>query len=139
MMRTSDRRRELGVGWAFPVRIDANGRFAMVEAERDVQEAIRIILGTGVNERVMRPEFGSEVPQLLFEAKTSATADHLERAIRDALAAHEPRIDVLEVSVAEDEEIETRLVASLSYRLRENNAIFNQVFPLYLREGSERP
>ncbi|WP_437765348.1 GPW/gp25 family protein [Sorangium sp. So ce281] len=132
-------RRELGRGWAFPIRLDRWGRFAMVEGQEDVEEAIRIILGTRLGERVMLAPFGSEVPSLLFEPSTAATAARIQSAIRGALARWEPRIDVLDVAVEPDPEVETRLIASLSYRLREVNAVMNMVYPLYLHEGPEGP
>ena len=110
----------------------------MVEAADDVEEAIRVVLGTRLGERVMRSRFGSEVPGILFEAATPSTAGRLSDAIRTALASWEPRIDVLDVLVQADPDIATRFVASLTYRLRENNAVLNQVYPFYVSEGEER-
>ncbi|KYG03524.1 hypothetical protein BE21_04620 [Sorangium cellulosum] len=130
-------RRELGRGFAFPLRLDRRGRFALVEGQEDVEQSIRVILGTRLGERVMRSRFGSVVPELLFEPATAATAERVVHGIRGALTRWEPRIDLLDVSVARDPEIETRMIASLSYRLRANNAIYNQVYPFYLKEGAE--
>ena len=36
----------LGTGWAFPPRVDARGRIMLARQERDVEEAIRMILLT---------------------------------------------------------------------------------------------
>ena len=33
-----------GVGWAFPVGVDARGRIALARHERDIEEAIQMIL-----------------------------------------------------------------------------------------------
>jgi phage baseplate assembly protein W len=130
-------RRHLGKGWSFPIRLDGRGRFALSEGQRDVQEAIKIVLGTRVGERIMRPTFGSEVSGLLFEPATPGTAARLADAIKDSLSQWEPRIDVLQVTVDRDAEVETRFVASLTYRIRENNSVLNEVFPFYLTEGTE--
>jgi uncharacterized protein len=130
-------RKELGRGLAFPMRIDRWGGFAVSEDQQKVAESIRIILQTRVGERVMRSRFGSEVPAILFEPATSSTADRLRAAIEKALARWEPRVDVLGVEVAVDPKERTHFIASLRYRLRENNAILNLVYPFYLREGSE--
>jgi hypothetical protein len=131
-------RRELGRGWAFPIRIDERtGGIAMVEGATDVEEAIRIILGTRLGERVMRSRVGSGVQAILFESATPATGARLADAIRAALGEWEARIDVLEVLVEPDPAAPSRLVAALSYRLRENNSVLNQVYPFYLREGEE--
>src|SRR5687767_6983599 len=130
-------RRELGRGFTFPIQIDARGRFSFSEGQQKVAEAIRVILETRVGERVMRSRFGSEVPAILFEPATSSTADRLAAAIRSALVRWEARIDVLDVEVTSDHGEMSRFIASLTYRLRENNALLNQVYPFYLREGSE--
>jgi phage baseplate assembly protein W len=130
-------RRELGRGFSFPIRIDRRGRIAFSEGQQKVAEAIRIVLETRIGERVMRSRFGSEVPAILFEPATSSTADRLESAIRDALVRWEPRIDVIAVEVTVDPAQASRFIASLTYRLRENNALLNQVYPFYLTEGSE--
>jgi phage baseplate assembly protein W len=131
------RSKTLGRGWAFPVRLDRCGRFAMSDGQPRIEESIRIILGTRLGERVMRGGFGSEVPDLLFEPATAATAARLESAIRAALVRWEPRIDVLDVEVTCDPDEGTRMIASLAYRLRDNNALLNQVYPFYLQEGVE--
>jgi phage baseplate assembly protein W len=85
----------------------------------------------------MRSRFGSDVPGLLFESATPGTAGRLADAIRVALGNWEPRIDVVEVLVEPDAGTASRFIASLTYRLRENNALLNQVYPFYLREGEE--
>src|SRR5262245_546872 len=101
-------RRELGRGWAFPIRLDRRGRFGLGEGRRDVEEAIRIVLGTCIGERVMNSRFGSEVPTLLFEPATAATAARLADAIRSALIRWEHRIDLIDVVVEADPAVETR-------------------------------
>lgn len=130
-------RRQLGRGFDFPLRIDPRGRFALVEGAKDVERAIRIILGTRLGERVMLSRFGSELPELLFEPATEATAARVVSAIRAALTRWEPRVDLIDVTVEIDPCVETRFIASLSYRLRDSNSIMNQVYPFYLREGAE--
>jgi phage baseplate assembly protein W len=130
-------RQELGRGWAFPIRIDRSGGIAMSEGQQDVEEAIRIILATRIGERVMRNQFGSDVPNILFEPATAGTAGRLTAAVQTALARWEPRIDLLQVLVEPDPNAPTHFIASLSYRLRENNSILNLVYPFFLSEGSE--
>ncbi|WP_437983200.1 GPW/gp25 family protein [Sorangium sp. So ce117] len=130
-------RRQLGRGFDFPLRLDPRGRFALVDGQENVARAIRIILGTRLGERLMLSDFGSEVPGILFEPATSATAVRMASAIRTALLRWEPRIDLLEVTVEPDPDVETRFIASLSYRIREGNSVVNKVYPFYLQEGAE--
>ncbi len=59
-------RKFLGVGWTFPIRVNAQGRFALSSYEEDVQEAIWIILSTARGERQMLPDFGCGIQDYVF-------------------------------------------------------------------------
>ena len=67
----------IGRGWAFPLRTDATGGIALVSREREIEEAIRLILGTSPGERPMRPEFGCRIHDFVF-----ASADAVDRRPR---------------------------------------------------------
>ena len=52
----------MGRGLKFPLQIDPKtGKISMVSEEEDIAEAIGIIIHTLKGERVMRPDFGSNV------------------------------------------------------------------------------
>ncbi len=87
----------LGVGWAFPVGVDARGRIALVRHKFDIEEAIRIILETPKGQRVMRPEFGSNLHDLIFAPNNATTAGLAAYYVEEALGMWEPRITLLEV------------------------------------------
>ena len=64
----------LGVGWQFPVELDANKqRFAPAEYEESVRQSILIILSTAKGERVMRPDFGCGIHDLVFAPNNATT------------------------------------------------------------------
>ena len=67
----------VGAGIAFPMRTDAVGGGALVTREREIEEAIRLILGTTPGERPMRPEFGCRVSEYVFAPATATTAGQL--------------------------------------------------------------
>jgi uncharacterized protein len=125
----------LGIGWAFPPRIEAGGAVAESVYEEDIREAIRIILGTSPGERVMRPEFGAGLEQFLFEPVNPTTVGRLQRQVRDALVTWEPRIDVEDVTVTPEGAPPVVLMVELTYRVRATNARANLVYPFYLQEG----
>jgi phage baseplate assembly protein W len=126
----------LGVGWGFPVALDPNtGRTAMVAAETDIKQAIRIILMTAPGERAMRPDFGCGANQLVFEALDTATFTRVQKTVKEALARFEPRIEVLDVSVDPTRAAEGLLLVSIDYRVRATNQSGNMVYPFYFREG----
>src|ERR1044072_6913611 len=88
----------LGVGWGVPVAAD-DGAIQLAEYEESVRQAIWIILGTAKGERVMRPDFGCGIYDLVFEVNSASTAARVAQEIRDALLSHEPRIEVLNIDV----------------------------------------
>jgi phage baseplate assembly protein W len=126
----------LGKGWAFPVTVDATtGKIAMAVYEQDIKEAIRIILSTSKGERVMRPDFGSGLHDLVFASVSTAMIGLLESNVREALTTWEPRIELLRVEVAADEAYIGKLKVNIDYRVRETNREDNLVYPFYVREG----
>ena len=139
----------LGVGVGFPVSLDAGGDFPLAEYEESVRQSILIILGTAKGERVMRPDFGCGIYDLVFEPNSPATAGKVSQAIQEALLFFEPRIDVLDIQVNSatvnsnsrgevnfeiTPNTETMLV-DIEYQVRATNNVFNLVYPFYL-EGS---
>ena len=72
----------LGRGWSFPVATDVHGNISMSGDEKSIEESIRIILGTTPGERVMNPEFGCKINDIIFSPnspKTIALAVHYYR------------------------------------------------------------
>ena len=122
----------LGVGWAFPPRLGADGRIAEAAYEEDVREAITIVLGTHPGERVMRPDFGAGLNQFVFEQVNPGTLARVEARVRDSLITWEPRIDLDQVQVTADG---PALLIELTYRVRATNSLQNLVYPFYLQEG----
>ena len=88
----------IGAGWSFPLGTDATGGVALVTREREIEQAIRLILGTACGERPMRPEFGCRIHDHVFGPATSATAGQIAYDVREALERWEPRIDVAATS-----------------------------------------
>jgi uncharacterized protein len=126
----------LGRGWAFPVRIDpSTGGLAVSEYENDIRESIQIILRTSRGERVMRPDFGCGIHDLVFEVVDISTLTRVETSVREAMVRFEARIEVLNVFVDPRDAAEGQLTVSLEYRVRRTNQIGNLVFPFYFREG----
>jgi phage baseplate assembly protein W len=121
----------VGAGIAFPMRTDAIGGVALVTREREIQEAIRLILGTTPGERPMRPEFGCRISEHVFGAANATTAGQLSYEVRVALDRWEPRIDVDDVVVSFDAVDSGILYIDISYRIRGTNDPRNLVFPFY--------
>jgi phage baseplate assembly protein W len=126
----------LGRGWALPVGVDpATGGIALAEYEADIRQSILIILHTAKGERVMRPDFGCGIHDLVFEVVDVAMLTRVEAEVTEALRRYEARIDVMRVRADPRATTEGKLLVELEYRVRRTNQIGNLVFPFYFREG----
>jgi phage baseplate assembly protein W len=128
----------MGRGLKFPLQIDPKtGKIAMVSEEEDIAEAIGIILNTVQGERVMRPEFGSNVLDYTFSAASDSERQSLAFDLREQLGYLEPRIDDIDVRCRDTDELEGAIIVEISYRVRSTNNRYNHVYPFYRTEGSE--
>jgi uncharacterized protein len=130
----------LGVGWSAPPSLDGQGEVAMAAYEEDIRQAILIILGTSPGERVMRPDFGAGLRDLVFEPMNVATIALAQDRVERALTEWEPRIDLQEVDVTipgnPPQPQLGQLLINISYVVRATNTSYNLVYPFYLTEGS---
>jgi len=133
---SSDTRAFLGIGWKFPLQVDAAGRIAQVRAEQRVEESIYLILSTAKGERPMLPDFGCGIHDLVFAPDSAVTLARVVQSVREALATYERRIDVLDVTADNSAPSGNLLIIRVSYRIRSNNAVGNLVYPFYLQEPS---
>jgi phage baseplate assembly protein W len=128
----------VGAGVAFPLRVDARGGLALSRSHDDVDEAIRLIVGTAKGERPMRPEFGCGIHDYVFEAIDSYTLGRIDYEIRLSLDRWEPRIDINDIEFDTSEAELGKLIIDISYSLRATSDVRNLVYPFYLiPAGSE--
>ena len=122
----------LGVGWQFAVDVDSQGRIATAQYEESIRQAIWIILATARGERVMRPDFGCGIHDLVFAVNSAGTAGRVASEVRQALLQWEPRINLIDVTAAADPSEANLLLIEIEYRVRATNSRFNLVYPFYL-------
>jgi uncharacterized protein len=120
----------IGSGWAFPAAIARTGSVRLVSGVDEVDAAVRMILSTVPGERVMRPDFGCAMWELLFAPLTAGTLGLVEQAAREALDRWEPRIAVESV-IATGDQASGTVAITIGYRIRSTNDIRNLVFPFY--------
>ena len=119
----------VGRGLAFPLSVDHRGSMAMTSGE--VHDSIRMVLMTAPGERVMRPDFGCGIWDLLFEPINANTMGLMVVAVREALGRWEPRIELDDVRVEPDPSVDGAVKIELDYRIKTTNDRRNRVFPFY--------
>src|SRR5438876_11810361 len=92
----------LGVGFKFPFSVGPNGAIQLSRYEANIEESVRIIIGTALGERQMRPEWGCRVHDCVFAPNNTATQTPVGRHVEDALANHEFRIRNIQVEALPD-------------------------------------
>lgn len=127
----------IGAGWNYPLGTDAAGGIGLVTREREIEQAIRLILGTACGERPMRPEFGCRIHDHVFGPATAATAGQIAYDVRLALERWEPRVEVVGVSVSFEALDSGTLYIDVGFRILGHNDPRNLVFPFYLITGDE--
>ena len=127
----------IGRGLAFPLQFDARGGLSLTNSETEIAQAIAIIVSTSPGERLMRPEFGCRIHELVF-APDNATTRGLSRLyINQALARWEPRIDVIDIVINNDPGRMGALMIEIKYRVKDSYAERSIVYPFYLTGEEE--
>jgi len=132
---TDANKETLGTGWSFPLRIDGRGGISTSRYDTDIQESMRIILGTAKGERRMRPHFGCDIHTLIFAPNNATTWGLAAHYVEEALGWWEPRIDVTEIDPQPDPEDASRLLINIKYVIKATNDARNLVYPFYLLPG----
>jgi hypothetical protein len=122
----------IGAGWAFPVRTSATGGIALATGDRELEEAMALILATAPGERPMRPEFGCAIHEFVFAPADATTAGRIAYEVRASLERWEPRVEVVEVEVTVDGLDAATLWIDIRYTRRGTNDPRNLVFPFYV-------
>lgn len=131
----------LGRGWGFPItfrKATGDCRVRMVSEIEDIRESLTILFSTRPGERVMRPDYGAALEDLLFEPINESLKNYVKDMVEKAILYYEPRV-ILESMDLKDESLEGRLQLSLTISVRSTNSRFNYVYDYYLREATIAP
>jgi uncharacterized protein len=134
---TQNSHRFLGAGLNFPLCTDARGQIALVSGAEDIEQSMRIILGTRPGERVMRPTFGCRAHELLFEPRSAGTASLMQEYVHQALRMWEPRIEVHSVFVNQDDSTPGALLAEIEYSIKATHDTRSIVYPFFIEDEQE--
>lgn len=127
----------LGTGWGFPPTFEKNSKqVKMVNAEDDICESLSILLSTSLGERVMQPNYGCNLQELMFETLSPTVASNIKELIRTAILYYEPRISINRLEVNLDNQLDGLVDIVVDYTILSTNSRFSFVYPFYLQEGS---
>ena len=119
---------------AYPYRFSALGRTADTDDETHVRDLIEQVLFTSPGERVMLPDFGSGVNQLIFAPNSVQLAGATQMLVQGALQQWlSELIAVQAVAVDADE---ATLTVTVQYTLLSSDQLQVQTFQRSLGGGS---
>src|ERR1017187_2811604 len=128
----------LGTGWSFPPTFDSGiDAVVMTSDEEDIQLSLQILLSTRKGERVMLPDYGCNLDEMVFEPMTTTFKTYISEMVKTAIIYYEARIDLNGVTIDDSRETEGVIVLILDYTVRTTNSRFNFVYPYYKIEGTE--
>jgi phage baseplate assembly protein W len=135
---------QVGRGWAFPPRWAredpehaAGPAHVATNAGIDhVQEAMVILLRTGLGSRVMRPGLGAGVDRYVFEPRTGDVCHRLADDVRRALMLGEPRVIVDAVTAVAAGTAQDRIDVTIEYRIDRHRRPTSFVIPFSVAGAS---
>jgi len=127
----------IGRGFSFPLQLDPRGRLSLTNGESEIAQAIKIILETAPGERMMRPEFGCRIHELVFAPNNASTRALAEHYIRQALDRWEPRINIKAIEITTDRDRDGVLQIEIKYQVKDTYAERSIVYPFYLTGEEE--
>jgi phage baseplate assembly protein W len=122
----------LGQGLAFPLQFNPRGQIALAAGDRDIEQAIHLILSTMPGERVMRPNFGCKAWELMFAPISSETGSLMGHYVTEALGFWEPRIEVNSVEAYRDPTDDGSLLVEVQYTVKSTHDPRSIVYPFFI-------
>lgn len=116
----------------FPVNVDSvTGKIEEISYEESIRESIYLIVMTKKGERIMRPDFGCDIHQYMFEPVNSTMLTLVRCAVEEALTRWEPRIEDIEVEPLTSLEEENELKLVIHYRIKATRAMAQTIVPFH--------
>ena len=136
-MKTNDDNTFLGRGWSFPPSFTKGENEAdMASDEEDIRQSLIILLSTVKGERVMQPDYGADMKDMLFEPLTVSFAKRMSSHIERAILFYEPRIKTDDITFTANKE-NGMVILRIDYTIIATNNRRNIVYPFYINEGTD--
>lgn len=103
----------------FPYAFDGHGRSREADEATWIRGLIEQVLFTAPGERVMRPDFGSGLRELVFAPNSPELAATVQFLVQGAL--QQWLADLILVESVEVSAVESRLAVQVQYRIRRTN------------------
>lgn len=128
----------VGTGISFPLTFTQSGKVNSIKeanAGERINQSIHLILGTRVGERVFNPEFGSRLPELVFEPNDAVLHRLLHLYTVEAINRWEKRIQITQVNITDNYNDDANTLGIvIEYRIRNSHIQGSYVYP-FVKDG----
>lgn len=122
---------------SLPLSLDAYGKFSVSTNQSKIwADRVRMVIGTNLRERVMRPDFGTLVPSSFMETQQTATLN-IQSEVEGAFAKQLQTLRLQSTNISFDEYTGTANV-TITYDLPNGETIETVVAFVYL-QGNRPP
>ena len=128
----------LGKGWDFPSTfLEKQGEVKIISDIEDIVKSLHTIITTRRGERLMRPKFGCDLTDKIFENLNATQTTIMKNRVREAIVLYEPRIEVIKVALDTQNFLEGKFLIKIEFIVRATNTRRNIVFPYYITEATD--
>lgn len=100
--KKEERYSDIAIGFE---RSPLSGNIARVTEAQSIMQALKTLLLTNQGERLYNIDLGSKIRASLFDPLDNITASTINTSIRQAINNHEPRVNILQLTVIPSEEL----------------------------------
>ena len=116
--RENDLNPDTKIGLELPFARSRTGLFGLTETTLEqAGHNIKNLLLTAKGERVMQPDFGSDLRALLFEQADENIEERIEETILESISTWLPYISVEKIDIIEDETTPNLMKVNLNFYL----------------------
>jgi phage baseplate assembly protein W len=118
------------------IQIASTGGIDMVSGDASVRQSLLLLLTTSPGERVMRPDYGCALQQLVFSPNDPTTHGLAIHLVRKAITKWEPRAEILSLDAVANEDEPGRMDIYLAYRSRRTGYQEHLIIPVFMVEDA---
>lgn len=122
----------LGAGWAAQVGFGPRGRIRLVDGVNRLEQAIQVLIFTAPGQRVMRPNYGCRLQDVVFMPANERSLGLAAARVREAIDLWEPRVRLVDVVTSFDPDETERMLIEIRYAVRATREERQMVVPFYV-------
>ncbi|WP_342265325.1 GPW/gp25 family protein [Cardinium endosymbiont of Philonthus spinipes] len=109
----------LDTGWKFPPSFNHHSSTVdMVNGLSDIKESLIILMRTRVGERIVEAQYGCDLTPLAFQQLDLNLETFMVNNIKQTIAEHEPRVEVLDVQLTTPNDGEGAIDIHVRYKVK---------------------